>query len=220
MGKKRSYADACGIGRALDVVGERWAIHVVRELLLGPKRFTDIRSALPQLSSDVLAQRLRELEGAGVVAHRVLPPPAASKVYELTARGRELEPVLIQLGRWGARLPLPEGLCMSVDSHIVSLRTLFDPELAADLDARIELRLGDERFRVEVADGQIEAERGEAAAPDAVLATAPATFIDLLHGVRKLSEATRCGDAVVEGDRRVLTRFLRLFPLPEPAVVA
>jgi putative sterol carrier protein len=88
------------------------------------------------------------------------------------------------------------------------------------LDARIELRLGDERFRVEVADGQIEAERGEAAAPDAVLATAPATFIDLLHGVRKLSEATRCGDAVVEGDRRVLTRFLRLFPLPEPAVVA
>jgi DNA-binding HxlR family transcriptional regulator/putative sterol carrier protein len=219
MGKKRSYADACGIGRALDVVGERWAIHVVRELLLGPKRFTDVRAALPQLSSDVLAQRLRELEAAGLVSHRRLPPPAASKVYELTDRGRELEPVLLELGRWGARLPLPEGLCMSVDSLVVSLRTLFDPELAGDFAARLELRLGEERFRVEIAAGEIAAERGELADPDAVLETDPGTFVDLLHGVRKLSEAVGSGNAAIEGDRRALTRFLRLFPLPEPAPV-
>jgi DNA-binding HxlR family transcriptional regulator len=219
MGKKRSYADACGIGRALDVVGERWAIHVVRELLLGPKRFTDVRTALPQISSDVLAQRLRELEAAGVVTHRTLPPPAASKVYELTDRGRELEPVLLELGRWGSRLPLPEGLCMSVDSHIVSLRTLFDPALARDFTARVELHLGEDRFGVEIADGRIVAERGEPTAPDAALATDPATFVELLHGTRKLSDAVRGGDAVVEGDRRALTRFLRLFPLPEPAPV-
>lgn len=220
MARKRSYADACGIGRALDVVGERWAIHVVRELLLGPKRFTDIRTAIPQLSSDVLAQRLRELEAAGVITHRALPPPAASKVYELTDRGRELEPVLIELGRWGARLPLAEGLCMSVDSHIVSLRTLFDPELAGDFAARVELRLGEDRFRLEVADGRIVAERGELPDADAVLATDAATLIDLLHGARTLGDSVRSGDALVEGDRRALTRFLRLFPLPEPALAA
>src|SRR5689334_22219934 len=127
MAGKRSYNEACGIARALDVVGERWALMVVRELMLGPKRFTDIRASLPGLSADVLSQRLRELEALEVLRHRTLPPPAASKVYELTPSGLELEQVLIALGRWGgANAPPPvEGQGMSLDSHILSFRTLF-----------------------------------------------------------------------------------------------
>ena len=143
QGSKRSYGDACGISRALDVVGERWALMVVRELLLGPKRFTDIRGGLPKLSADVLAQRLRGLEEAGIVRHRKLPPPASAQVYELTPRGRALEPVLHELGRWGgANAPEPtEDMSMSLDSHLVSLRTLFDPERAGGLDAVVQLSL-------------------------------------------------------------------------------
>src|SRR5882724_9674006 len=102
MAGKRSYGDPCGIARALDLVGERWALLVVRELVLGPKRFTDLRAGLPNLSPDVLAQRLRELERAGVALRRKLPPPAGSWVYELTDWGRELEPVVLALGRWGS----------------------------------------------------------------------------------------------------------------------
>ena len=94
MPDKRSYGDSCGIARGLDLAGERWALLVVRELLLGPKRFTDLRDGLPNVSPDVLAQRLRELEQSGVVRRRKLPPPAGARVYELTERGAELEPVL------------------------------------------------------------------------------------------------------------------------------
>src|SRR4051812_7963315 len=109
MAAKRTYGDRCGVARALDVVGERWALLVVRELLLGPKRFTDLRAGLPHVSPDVLAQRLRQLEQADVVRRGTLPPPAGSRIYELTERGRRLEPVVLELGRWGSLGPLPEG---------------------------------------------------------------------------------------------------------------
>src|SRR5215210_5774175 len=107
MGSKRTYGDRCGVARALDLVGERWALLVVRELVLGPKRFTDLRAGLPRLSTDVLAQRLRELEAAGVVRRRKLPPPSGARVYELTEWGQDLEPLVIGLGRWGSRAPFP-----------------------------------------------------------------------------------------------------------------
>src|SRR3990170_3687429 len=102
---KRTYDDACAAAHALDLIGERWALLVVRELLLGPKRFTDLKAGLPGASPNVLAQRLRDLEGVGIVRRRKLPPPAASRVYELTEWGLELEPAIISLGRWGARSP-------------------------------------------------------------------------------------------------------------------
>lgn len=218
MAGKRTYADACGIARALDLLGERWALMIVRELLLGPKRFTDIREGLPHLSSDVLAQRLRELEEGDVVQRRTLPPPAASHVYELTERGLALEPVLIALGRWGGTyMPPPEdGMCMSLDAHVVSMRTLFDPERAGDFAACIELRLRDHRFRAVVADGEVEVERGEAPGADATIVTDPATLIAVLHGHRELAEARQAGDVTIEGDKRVAARFMRLFPLPLP----
>src|SRR5918997_6974707 len=137
----RTYGDMCGIARALDVIGERWALLVVRELVLGPKRFTDLRVGLPNASPNVLSQRLRELEAAGVVRRRRLPPPAASKVYELTDWGKELEPVIIRLGRWGARSPSkPRDAVLGVDSLILSFRTMFDPLAADGLEATYELR--------------------------------------------------------------------------------
>lgn len=219
MAGKRSYGDACGIARALDLVGERWALMVVRELLLGPKRFTDLRAGLPHVSSDVLAQRLRGLEQAGVVEHRRLPPPYASQVYELTASGRALEPVLIELGRWGgANAPPPtDDMCMSVDAHVVSLRTLFDSAHAGDFAARIELRLGEERFRVEIADGEVEAERGELPDADAIVVTDPTTLIEVLHGHRPLAKALKAGTMRFDGDAEKARRFTELFPLPAPA---
>ena len=218
MASKRTYGDACGISRALDLVGERWALLIIRELLLGPKRFTDIREGLPHLSADVLAQRLRGLEETGLVSRRTLPPPAASHVYELTARGAALEPALIELGRWGGANAAPpaEGIGMSLEAHILSMRALFDPALAGDVRATVELRLGDHHYRVTVADGRVEAVRGEASAPDARIETDPGTLIAVLHGHRELADAVGAGDLVIGGDEAIAARFLGLFPLPQP----
>jgi DNA-binding HxlR family transcriptional regulator/putative sterol carrier protein len=220
MAGARTYGEACGIPRALDRVGERWALLVVRELMLGPKRFTDLRQGLPHASPNVLAQRLRELEQTGVLHKRRLPPPAASQVYELTDWGRELEPVLVALGRWGARAPLdPECMGMSVDSHIVSLATLFDPARAGDFQASLELRMGEDVFRTVVAGGEIDAGRGAPPEPDAVLELEPGTLLALIHGAVTVEQAVAAGDLAIDGDREAVERFVGLFPLPEPAAV-
>src|SRR5688500_4027899 len=213
MATARTYGDGCAIARALDVIGERWALLVVRELLLGPRRYTDLRGGLPNASPNVLAQRLRELERAGVVRRRKLPPPAASRVYELTEWGRDLEPVITALGTWGARSPWrPQDAGMSVDSQIRALRTLFAPEAAAGFTGAFELVLGEERFRAVVAGGRLEADRGELESPDATLRTGVGTLAALLWGGRDLGEALGSGDVALEGDREAVQRFLALFP--------
>ncbi len=218
MATMRTYCDGCAAAHALDLVGERWALLVVRELLLGPKRFTDLRAGLPGASSNVLAQRLRELERAGVVRRRKLPPPAASRVYELTDWGLELEPVILQLGRWGARSPSrPRDAAIGIDSIILALRTMFDPRAADGVRASYELRLGEDRFRAVVADGRFEIARGSADRPDATIETEPGTLAALVFGGRQLAEALRLRDIKIEGDESVVARFLTLFPLPEPA---
>jgi DNA-binding HxlR family transcriptional regulator len=177
----RTYCDACAAAHALDLVGERWALLVVRELLLGPKRFTDLRAGLPNASPNVLAQRLRELERAGIVRRRKLAPPAASRVYELTEWGEELEAVIISLGRWGARSPSkPRDAELGVDSLILSLRTMFDPGAAEGLEAVYELRFGEDRFRAVVRDGRFEVERGSVERPDATIEGDPATLASLV----------------------------------------
>ena len=220
MGRKRSYDDGCAAAHALDLVGERWALLVVRELLLGPKRFTDLRAGLPGTSPNVLAQRLRELEGAGIVRRRKLPPPAASRIYELTEWGKDLEPVIISLGRWGVRSPSkPHDAELSVDSLVLSFRTMFDAQQAEGLEASYELRLGEESFRAEVADGRFEIERGAADRPDAIVETDVGTLTALVYEGRELAEALRSGEVKIEGDTELVSRFLSLFPLPEPAVV-
>jgi DNA-binding HxlR family transcriptional regulator len=213
---KRTYGDRCGVARALDIAGERWALLVVRELLLGPKRFTDLRAGLPHVGPDVLAQRLRELEQSGVVRRGTLPPPAGSRIYELTERGRQLEPVVIALGRFGSVAPFPPGDArIGVDAVVIALKSLFDPAGADGLDASYELRLGDQRFRIEVADRRLDVARGGAAAPDAIIETDPGTLATVLWHGRRLDEARRAGDVAIEGDRRAVARLLALFPLPE-----
>jgi DNA-binding HxlR family transcriptional regulator len=221
MTTNRTYDDACAAAHALDLIGERWALLVVRELMLGPKRFTDLRAGLPHASPDVLARRLRELEGAGVVRRRKLPPPAASRVYELTEWGEELEPVIIRLGRWGARSPSrPRDAELGVDSLILSFRTMFDTSAAQGLEASYELRLGEDRFYAEVADGRFEVGRGGVEEPDALIESDAGTLAALVYEDRDLDEALRSGDIKIEGDESVVARFLGLFPLPKPAAPA
>jgi DNA-binding HxlR family transcriptional regulator/putative sterol carrier protein len=218
MTAPRTYGDACGMARALDVVGERWALMVVREMLLGPKRFTDLRTGLPHASPNVLSQRLRELEQAGIVRKRRLPPPAASQVYELTERGLDLAPVLDALGTWGSRLPLPgPDARMSFDAHILSFRTLFRADRAEGLDARVELRLGEQTFRATVDGGAFEIVAGTHEAPDAVITSDAGTVLAVAHGRADLAEAEAAGALQIAGDRELAERFLGLFPLPEPA---
>lgn len=215
MSNKRSYADACGAAHAMDLIGERWALLVVRELMLGPKRFTDLRASLPTISPNVLTQRLEDLEATSVVRRHKLPPPAATWVYELTDWGKDLEPALQVLGRWASRSPTkPQGLPLSLTSLILSFRTMFSSAAADGLKASLELRLGDERFHAVIGDGHLEIDRGAAANPDAVIETSPATLAALIYGGHKLTDALQAGEIKVEGDKSVLKRFLTLFPLP------
>ena len=214
----RTYCDGCAAAHALDIIGERWALLVVRELLLGPKRFTDLRAGLPAVSPNVLAQRLRELERAGVLRRRKLPPPAASKVYELTEWGMELEPVIVRLGRWGARSPSkPRDAALGVDSLVLSFRTMFAPHAAEGLRASYELRLGEDVFVAVVGDGRFEIARGGAEKADATIETDAATLAALVYEGRELAEALRAGEVKIEGDEAAVERFVMLFPLPEPA---
>ena len=228
---KRSYGDACRFAYALDLVGERWALLVVRELLLGPKRFTDLRRGLPNASPNILAERLRELERGSVVHRRKLPPPAAAQVYELTEWGRELEPVVTRLGAWGARSPAPpEHRTIGPDSIVLALRSLFDPEATTGLEASYELVLDGEAFTVRVVDGELEIGRGEAALagggsrsagsrteqPTLRIETDPATLAGLLTGELPLDDGLASGAVEIEGTKREARRFLASFPMPEP----
>ena len=218
MSTKRTYEDGCATAHALDLIGERWAILVVRELVLGPKRFTDLRAGLPGISPNVLTQRLEELEKAKVVRRRKLPPPAAAWVYELTPWGQELEKVIMALGRWGARSPaLLQGYPLSVDALVLSFRTMFSGEAAGDLDATIELRIGEDRFRARISKGEMELTRGEAEHPDAIIDASPDALVAVAYAGRKFNDALKAGEMKVEGDKAIAKRFFSLYPLPQPA---
>lgn len=217
----RSYEDGCAAAHALDLVGERWALLVVRELALGAKRFTDLRAGLPGISPNVLTQRLEELERASVLRRRRLLPPAATWVYELTPWGMELVPLLMALGRWGAKSPLrPDGHAMSATSLVLSLCTMFSAEAAGDLEATIGIELGHDHFHLVIADGQITPQRGPSVQGEkVVLATEPSAMAAVVYGGQKLTEAVRSGALAVRGDKQMAKRFVGLFRLPEPASV-
>jgi DNA-binding HxlR family transcriptional regulator len=220
MATKRSYGEACRFAYALDLVGERWALLIVRELLLGPKRFTDLRAGLPHASTNILSDRLRELEHNAIVRRRKLPPPAASSVYELSEWGRELEPIVTRLGAWGARSPIPPDFQeIGTDSIVLALRSLFDAEAAGEAVVAYELRIGEERFRVEVCGGELTLGRGGAERPTATLAVADApTLAAVLAGQLALEDALASGAVQLEGSKQAAKRFIRLFPMPEPCV--
>jgi DNA-binding HxlR family transcriptional regulator len=218
MATKRTYSDGCAIAYGLDLVGERWALLVVRELLLGPKRFTDLKNGLPNASPNVISERLRELERAGVVKRDKLPPPAGSRVYELTNWGRELEDIVMALATWAARSPSqPPDAPIGADSIVLALRARFDADAAAGLRASYELRLGENRFRIAVSDDEIELARGGTDQPDATIDTDPDTLAAVLWDGRSLADAQRAGQLRTGGDQAAVERLVRLFPLPEPA---
>ena len=209
----RTYGDGCGIAHALDLVGERWALLVVRELLLGPLRFSDLRAGLPGASPAVLSQRLRDLERAGVVGRRELPPPAASSVYELTPHGAELEPIVIALGSWALRSPMVPAGPVSAVSAMLTLRTYFRPAEARP--AMIQVRLGDRFYLVRVGAGGVEVTAGQATTGDARVDTDPDTFVALLTGRLDLAESVESGAVRVDGDLAAVTRLVSGVSMPE-----
>jgi DNA-binding HxlR family transcriptional regulator len=211
----RSYGQFCGFARALELVGERWALLVVRDLVLGPKRFTDLRRGLPRIPTNILSARLRELEEAGIVRRRVLPRPAAGVVYELTEYGQDLEDVVLRLGLWGARslgVPRPEDI-VTTDSLILALRATFQPEAARELRAGYELRLGEIVVHARVDHGTLEAGEGPLAGADLVIET-QAAFRPMLAGELSPGDAVESGMVRLSGDRDLLTRFVEAFRIP------
>lgn len=208
----RTYEDPCGLARALNLVGERWSLLIVRELLLGPKRFSDLRRGLPSASQSVLTQRLGELERAGVLRRRELGPPVSGRVYELTEWGRDLEPALLALSGWGGRAPLPApGPELSVDALALALRTTFDSAGAEDVTA--EFRLDGDVLTVAVTGGRLEVTRGAATEPVATVQGSAAGLRSVIFGTRSWADA----GLTVSGDRAAVIRLLRRFPRPAPA---
>jgi DNA-binding HxlR family transcriptional regulator len=216
MSTNRRYGDGCAIATALDYVGERWALLVVRELLLGPKRFTDLQDGLPGAGAKVLVQRLRELESAGVVRRRSLPPPAGSQVYELTEWGTGLDAIVVELGRWGAQAPDTTDDPVSADSAMIRLRTLFVPQPQRPWTATYEVRLGRDRFAIRVTDGQlVELTRGEPhELCDTVLETDPDTLSRVLGVDRALTKAVKDGRLTITGHKQDGKRLFDAVRLP------
>lgn len=214
----RRYHDACGAAHGLDLVGERWALLVMRELMFGPRRFGDLKSDLCGLSANVLTQRLEGLEAAGVVRRRKLPPPASVQVYELTDWGYEAQPVFEVLGRWAARSPRHDPtLPISAVSTMMSLRTMFDAEAAGGLTARIGFVFGDRSFVATIADDELTSARTEIADCDVVFAGEPAAVPEYVYGKRPLAEMEAEGRLTVTGDRALAERFQTFFDLPDKA---
>lgn len=214
----RWYDDACGTAHALELVGERWSLLIVRELMFGPRRFSDLRRGLPGISANVLTQRLDGLEGAGILTRRALPPPAAAQVYELTPWGYQAEPAIAELGRWAARSPAHDPtLPLSPASIMLSLRTMFTPERADGVSVAIGFRFGAEAFLATVADGALDVRRAEPEGADAVLATTPEVVAALIYGGAPPSELEKAGALTISGDEGALARFAPLFSLPPKA---
>ena len=212
---RRKYEDGCAIAQALDVIGERWALLVVRELVLGPKRFTDLLAGLHGASSDVLTQRLRDLSDAGVVRRRRLGPPAGAWVYELTDWGAELEPIILELAQWVHKSPLMRyDLPLGPDSLMLSLKTRFHPAAADGMSATIGLYFGDTHFGVRIANGQLGISRGDADNPDLILDTDEATLLSLLNPDGSVDDALSSGRLRLTGDNALAEQFRRLFPIP------
>jgi DNA-binding HxlR family transcriptional regulator len=206
---KRSYDDACGTAHALELIGERWSLLVLRELMLGARRFSELKADLPGISANVLTQRLGELEERGLVRRIKLPPPASVQVYEATQWGLEAEAIVQALGRWAARSPRHDPtLPISGVSILLSFRTMFDPAKAGDLDARIGFRFAEMSYVLRIADGALTVARGDVQDCDVVFAGEPTTLAAVVYGGLPLESLQ------VSGDHDLARRFVALFELP------
>ncbi|MEO7564321.1 MAG: helix-turn-helix domain-containing protein [Sphingomicrobium sp.] len=206
---KRRYDDACGTAHALDLIGERWALLVVRELMLGARRFSELKSDLPGISANVLTQRLTELEAKGLVRRITLPPPANVQVYEATEWGLEAEPLLQSLGRWAARSPGHDpSLPLSAVSLMLSFRTMIDPKRARKLDARVGFRFGRDTFVARLKKGTIKIARGPIKDCELLFEGPPTALAAVVYGGQPL-EFVR-----ITGSHALAEKFVTLFPLP------
>lgn len=208
--QKRRYDDACGTAHALELIGDRWTLLVLRELMLGGRRFSELRGDLPGISANVLAQRLSEMEQRGLVVRKRLPPPASVQVYEATPWGLEAEPIVQSLGRWAARSPGHDPtLPLSGVSLMLSFGTMFDAPRAKKFDGRIGFRLGPDSYLARIRKGRFKVARGEAGAGDALFTASPTAIAAVVYGGAPLDTV------MVEGDRALAERFVKLFPLPD-----
>jgi len=209
---KRRYDDACGLAHALDLLGDRWSMLIIRELAYGPRRFSELKTDLQGISANVLTQRRGELEGRGLVRKFKLPPPASVQVYAASEWALEAVPVIASLGRWAARSPLHDPtLPMSHVSLLMSLQTLISPERARGMDARIGFRLGDASYVATVREGALDVDRREPEDCDVTFIGSPTDVAAVIHG------GAPFGIIQVEGDMDLAQRFVTLFPLPPKA---
>jgi DNA-binding HxlR family transcriptional regulator len=221
----KRYDQYCPIAHAVGMLGERWTLLVVRELLWGPKRYTDLAEGLPGIGSNVLAARLRDLEQSGVVQKRKLPPPAACNVYELTDYGRQLDEVIYSLARWGVRTLGPPGPEDELEPEwgIHALPTLFDPEAARGVTETYVFRVGSDAFTARLQDGDLSASLGEDEDPDLRFELDMDTFFALASGDLPPADAVEQGLVTLEGDVEALERFFAVFnfaPRRTPVPVA
>jgi DNA-binding HxlR family transcriptional regulator/putative sterol carrier protein len=209
----RSYRQYCAVARGLDLIGDRWTLLIVRDLLLGPKRYTDLLEGLPGIGTNLLAGRLRDLEALGVVERAVLPPPAGSSVYRLTEVGLGLEPLVFAVGRWGARFlgPVRDDDALVPSAYFVAMRGSFRPERAAGISETFEVRVGARVYEVGIAQGRCSIREGQATDPDVVMTMDVKTLNALLLEGLSPRRALAGGRVQVIGDRTALDRFVKVF---------
>ncbi len=213
----KTYGQYCGLANALELIGERWALLIIRDLLVGPRRFSDLHAGLPKIPTNILTTRLKELEQSGIVARRALPRPSKSVVYELTPYGLELEDAVKALGLWGAKTlaePRPEDI-ITPDSLTMALRTTFCPD-AVKQNLNYELRFGDLILHAQIQDGQLTVGQGALTAPDLIIYTGPA-FKSLIAGELSPQAALNSGAVNLKGPPELLEHFVELFRIPAPA---
>jgi DNA-binding HxlR family transcriptional regulator len=214
--KKRWYDDACGTAFALELIGERWVILIMRELMFGPRRFGELRRDLPGISANVLTQRLDRLERNRIVRKRVLPPPASVQIYELTEWGYEAEDLIQMLGKWATRHPGHDPtLPLSAASLMMSFRTMLDTNRAGDLDVRVGFQLGADQFVVHIHDSMIDTYREDAQTAELLFKGAPTAIAAAVYGGESLAKLEDADMLAITGDRELAERFVTLFVLPE-----
>jgi DNA-binding HxlR family transcriptional regulator/putative sterol carrier protein len=203
------YQQYCGLARTLDVAGDRWTLLIVRELMPGPRRFTDLIDGLPGISRKLLTERLRALEDEGIVARNELPPPAARQVYELTEDGHDLAEAMVPLVAWGARRLGERGPDESFRARwaALAMATFADREVARGVSDTYQYLVGDAAFHFVVDDGTIQLRDGRAQDPDVVLTTDEETWADIVSGKTTASSAARRGAVRIDGDRHAAKRL-------------
>lgn len=210
----RTYGQFCGLAKALDIVGERWSLLVIRELLSGPKRYTDLLAGLPGIATDMLASRLRDLEAAGVITRRTLPPPAGSRVYALTPVGEALQPALIELARWGIRLLAPHDRgAFQVHWLVLSLQMMFRPERAREVALTVQFEIDGDPLQVRIDAGALSANLGRADAADVMISADAVAIAEVARDPAAIVDHTSSGRLRVKGSQPNLARVLDVFGL-------